>query len=81
MKPLSLLDHPAIMESLQRRDNMAAFKRGDAVIAKDKAKHPFWMTVLSVTSTRVYTKLGASGAYLGSFAFDDVEHYIKESQK
>lgn len=59
---------------------MATFKRGDAVIAKDKQRHPFWMTVISVTSTRVYTKLGCSGAYLGSFAFNDVVPYEGETK-
>lgn len=60
---------------------MAQFKRGDAVIAKDNKRHPFWLTVISVTATRVYCKLGCSGAYLGSFTFDEVVPYEGETKK
>lgn len=60
---------------------MAQFKRGDSVIAKNDKKHPFWMTVVSVTTNRVYCKLGCSGAYFGAFLFDEVRPYTGETKK
>lgn len=60
---------------------MAKFKRGDAVQAKDAKRHPFWFTVVSATSTRVYCKFGRCGEYAGSFTMDEVEPYQGVTKK
>lgn len=60
---------------------MTKFKRGDQVRAKDTKRHPFWFTVTSATSTRVYCKFGSEGEYAGSFTFDEVEPYNQATKK
>lgn len=54
---------------------MTQFKRGDAVQAKDKARHPYWFTVVSATKTHAYCKFGAAGEYAGAFRYDELVPY------
>lgn len=60
---------------------MAQFKRGDAVEAKDKARHPYWFTVVSATKTHVYLKFGTRGEYAGAFRYDEVQPYLGAAKK
>lgn len=60
---------------------MAKFKRGDEIVVTVNAAHPTWYTVTSATTTRVYCKFGAVGAYAGSFAMDEVQLRSEATKK